>query len=46
MNKYNDVVASLCGGTLVGEMIFPGGFIVGGLLGAWVSWPKSDVHTS
>ncbi|KKM06118.1 hypothetical protein LCGC14_1747180 [marine sediment metagenome] len=46
MSRYNNVVASLCGGALVGEMLFPGGFIVGGLLGIWIGWPKSDVRTS
>lgn len=46
MNRYNNVVASLCGGALVGEMIFPGGSIIGGLLGAWIGWPKSAERTS
>ena len=43
MNRYYSVVASLCGGMLVGEMIFPGGgFVAGGLFGIWIGWPKEE----
>jgi len=47
MDRYDSVVASLCGGALVGEFIFPGGgCIAGGLLGIWVGWPKKEENGS
>lgn len=46
MRRYSNVIASLCGGALVGEMLAPGGCVLGGLLGIWIGWPKSDVRTS
>ena len=41
MDRYNNVVASLCGGALVGEFIIPGvGALVGGLFGTCLAWPR------
>jgi hypothetical protein len=41
MDRFTPTVGCLCGGMLVGEWILPGGgWVLGGLLGTWVGWPK------
>jgi hypothetical protein len=42
MDRFTPTVGCMCGAMLIGEYVFPGGWILGGLLGIWVGWPKKE----